>query len=104
MYSEVNSLNARRPHVFKIGITRDPMVRWHYYTKESVKWHGMRVIYMGDHPLVASLLESVLIRSYIGTSGCHNVAKGGESALSEGGPPYCLYLVFKNLDPPEPHH
>ena len=100
----IDSLLARGPHVYKIGITADPLFRFYKvptahspspgYYKCHEKFTGMDVIYAALTWDEAALMEAVLIDSHKGNPGNRNERPGGEGRVTGQGP-YFTYLVFR---------
>ena len=101
----VDSLLAKGPHVFKIGITADPLFRFYKesslhspspgYYRGHEKFTGMDVLYAATTWEEAALVEAILIETYRETPGNRNVRPGGEGRVCGHGP-FFTYLVFKS--------
>jgi len=102
--SVVDKLVAKGPHVYKIGVTSDPLFRFYkrpfaespspgyYYCHEKFK--GMYIIYASVSWDEAALMEAVLIESHKGKPGNRNDRPGGEGRKTDTGP-FFTYVVFK---------
>ena len=95
------SLWNKHPAVFKIGITRNPVERWSYYSKDKFdRWAGMRVLVVLADAISVGIVEAAMIRRFENAPGCRNVQKGGEGVDFAGAGPYFVYVVFRCLVPP----
>ena len=102
--AKIDSLLNRGPHVFKIGITSNPLFRFYKepshmcpspgYYRCGDKFKGMHVLFAGSTFEEAALMEAALKDVYQGRPGNRNMRAGGEGRNSETGP-FFTYLVFK---------
>lgn len=78
------------PAVFKIGITMNPIHRWHNkeygYGHSADKYIKMVVLLISDRGEAAAFLEAALIKQFRDTAGCRNIASGGEGLRPAEGP------------------
>ena len=83
--------------VFKIGITTCPTHRWHNakygYRLSPDSFERMVVLLATDSGNAAAFLEAALIALFQHTTGCRNVATGGEGLRPTEGP-FFTYLVI----------
>lgn len=83
--------------VFKIGITTNPVHRWHNerygYRLSSDGFETMVLLLATDCGAAAAYLEAALIKQFQQTRGCRNVASGGEGLRPTAGP-FFTYLVI----------
>ena len=103
--NKIQSVLDRGPHVYKIGITADPMFRFYKewssssptfgYYRCHEKFKGMYVLFACSTWDEAALMEATLIDSHKGLPGNRNIRPGGEGRVS-GEPPFFTYLVFKS--------
>ena len=97
-------LRSRHPHVFKVGITCNPVQRWasatYAYRRDSEGWHGMQVIYATASAIAAAFLEAHMIYMYKDTQGCRNCRTGGDSSCVSADGPHFTYIVYKSLAKP----
>ena len=88
------------PAVFKIGLTTNPLHRWHNetygYRHMADKFQKMTILMASALGLVAALLEAALIDRFATTPGCRNIAKGGEGVRDTIGP-FFTYVVIRVL-------
>ena len=88
--------------VFKIGVTADPLERFHYYRAEA--FTNMWVIHISEEKNLIHMLEAALISEFNTTSGCRNKPEtGGEGGLNRKnhrGPPFYAYVVGGRADQP----
>ena len=98
----IHSLYSKHPAVFKVGITRNPVIRWStgYAKDTSIQWTEMKVLALLPDPLSAGLVEASLIHRFEGCPGNQNIRKGGEGVDLSGEGPYFVYVVFRCLVPP----
>ena len=98
--SAMTKLLELGPTVFKIGITHQPIVRWHNpvygYKRDLDQYQQMVLLFITADPIAAAFLEASLIDRFIATPGCRNKAKGGENLLNMCSP-YFTYVVFRRL-------
>lgn len=104
--SVIQKMLNKGPHVYKIGITADPLFRFYkrptfespspgyYHCNEKFK--GMYVIYAAATFEEAALMEAVLIESHQGLPGNRNERAGGDGRKSDQGPPFFTYIAFKS--------
>ena len=97
-------LSSKHPAVFKIGITRDPTVRWKHpqygYSRDRrERWQQMKLGGVFSDSFSAGLLEAFLIRKFKDTPGCRNDRLGGETACPREGPHF-TYVTYRVLVPP----
>ena len=92
----------RQPRTFKIGLTRDPELRWtnRRYGYQHLQTCSGRPVYHSMHVLAetetaegAALLEAALIEKFTSRSGCMNRARGGEGLRGCSLGHYFVYLV-----------
>lgn len=103
--SVINRLLKKGPHVYKIGVTADPLFRFYKrptfespspgYYHDHEKYKGMYILYAGVAFEEAALMEAILIESHLGCPGNRNKQPGGEGRRSDEGPFFC-YVVFKS--------
>ena len=78
------------PAVFKIGITTNPIHRWHNnrygYRLSHERFESMVVLLATDRGDAAAYLEAALISRFQHIPGCRNVAPGGEGLIPSEGP------------------
>jgi len=88
------------PAVFKIGITMNPIHRWHNatygYGRSADKYSQIVVLLISARGEAAAFLEAALISKFQATAGCRNIASGGEGLRPAEGPVF-TYLVIKPL-------
>ena len=99
----VQSVFSKYPAVYKVGITRNPVLRWcQGYAKDPhMQWTEMRMLALTPDPLSAGLIESSLIRCFQKSPGNQNIRSGGEGVDPEGQGPFFVYVVFRCLVPPQ---
>ena len=83
---------------FKIGITTNPIHRWHNvrygYRQSAERFDRMILLLATDSGPAAAFLEAALISRFKKFGGCRNVASGGES-LKPTIEVFFTYLVIK---------
>ena len=101
----IDKLLKKGPHVYKIGVTADPLFRFYkrpsfessspgsYYCQDKFKC--MYVLYASATWDEAALMEAVLIESHRGCPGNRNDRPGGEGRKCDAGP-FFTYVVFKS--------
>ena len=84
--------------VYKIGITANPLVRFHSYKQSN--YTLMRVIHISPDLGLIKMLEAALVDIHIGLTGCRNTRLGGDGPLNsaKSKPPYCCYVVAAPAD------
>lgn len=89
-------VSGEPPHIFKIGLTRDPTWRFHdapfAYHPE---FRRMEVLVVSCTAAI-QYLEAAVIDSMKGALGCRNVAPGGESPPPDDVPSY-IYVVWVSV-------
>lgn len=101
----IENILSRGPHVYKIGVTANPLYRFYkrptldspspgyYYSRE--KYKTMYIIYSAATFGEAALMEAVLIEGHRNMPGCRNENPGGEGRKADQGP-FFTYVVFKS--------
>ena len=98
----INSIFAKHPAIYKIGITRNPVERWQIgYAKDTHAWSEMKVLVALADPVAIGFVEAALIRRYQGSPGNMNIRRGGEGVDLSGAGPYFAYVVYRCLVPPK---
>ena len=75
-------------HPFYIGITEDPVRRWH---EHSVGWDAMSILFVGETSQDSGHCEKTLLKRFGHLLFCQNTGPGGEHASS--GRPHFTYVV-----------
>ena len=102
--SMISNVLAKGPHVFKIGVSADPMFRFYKKPTNSSNSCGyfcgderykfIHVLFASSRWEEAALMEAVLIEPHQETPGNRNVRPGGDGRqMGEG--PFFTYLVLK---------
>ena len=101
--TSVQSITAKHPAVYKIGITRNPVQRWlqGYAKDHQMHWTEMKVLALLPDPLSAGLVETALVHTFQQRPGNQNIRRGGEGVDPSGQGPYFVYVVFRCLVPPD---
>ena len=99
----INSLSAKYPAIYKIGITRNPVERWQigYAQDTTHAWSKMKVLVAVGDPVAVGFVEAALIRRYQGSPGNMNIRRGGEGVDLSGAGPFFAYVVYRCLVPPK---
>lgn len=99
--NKIKTVLNRCPHVYKIGITADPLLRFYkespspgYYRCQE-KFKGMYVLFACNTWDEAALMEAALIDVYKTKPGNRNIRPGGEGKPSTEAP-FFTYVVFKS--------
>ena len=105
----IESILDKGPHVYKIGLTGDPMFRFYKkpshtspcpgYFHDRDKYQAMYLLFVGATWDEAALMEAILISLFQGKPGNRNIKPGGEGRQVYS-PPYFTYLVYKSLAKP----
>ena len=86
--------------VFKIGVTTDPLTRYHSYREKG--FTSMWVIFSSDSLDMVHMLEAALVSEYHRHVGCRNQkGTGGEGALNRKQcvkPPFYVYVSGARAD------
>ena len=103
--ASVESIFARHPAIFKIGLTKCPVPRWNnkvygYLHDVHEKWSSMKILFVHSEALAAGLVEAALIQYFQGVPGCRNINQGGEGVDKNCPGPYFTYVVYRVLTPP----
>ena len=88
----VQSVFSKYPAVYKVGITRNPVLRWcQGYAKDPhTQWTEMRILALTPDPLSSGLIESSLIRCFQKSLAIRTFAVGvKEWTLKVRGPFLC---------------
>ena len=93
----IRSLTSKKPCIYKVGVTKDPIHRWEFYKEDKQnRFTNMKVIYAHGHAHGVCFLEASLIRLFLGLPGNRNIRWGGEG-LQEGLGPFFCYIVYRKL-------
>ncbi len=95
--AKISSVLSQGPHVYKIGITADPIFRFYKVptvSSPSPGYYRCHEKFKAQSFDEASLMEAALIEAHVGKPGCRNVKLGGEGRRSED-PPFFTCAVYK---------
>lgn len=89
---------VRSKVLFKIGLTTNPIHRWHNprygYRLSHDNFDRMVILFATDRGEAAAFLEAALIGMFKQNEGCRNIASGGESVRPTYGP-FFTYMVIQ---------
>ena len=95
MIAQIRNTYGSALCVFKVGITADPLRRFHFYKIEN--FDKMYLLHGSDSVHLTDMLESALIQSHNEIPGCRNIKLGGARNM-KGGAPYFTYCVAARAD------
>ena len=83
--------------VYKVGITTNPVLRFHFYARGN--YSKMSLLHITENMGVAQMLEAALLAMHISEKECRNERFGGDgpATLDHMGPHF-LYIVGARAD------
>ena len=82
--------------VFKIGMTANPLLRFHFYAKGN--YSHMSLLHVTKNIGVAQMLEAALIQTHMAEKQCRNEKLGGDGPPTNQDGHYFVYIVGARAD------
>ncbi len=90
------SFMNRQLCVFKIGMTANPLLRFHFYSQGN--YTSMSLLHVTKNMEAAQMLEAALIQMHISEQQCRNERLGGEGPPTNTEVPHFVYIVGARAD------
>ena len=82
--------------VFKIGMTTNPLLRFHFYAKGN--YSHMSLLHVTNNIGVAQMLEAALIQAHMSERQCRNEKLGGDGPPTNQDGHFFVYIVGARAD------